>query len=173
MAAKTAGKLAEGTRINEAGRIEIGRGEGLEMGGDNCVLKGGEEIGGGAWGEGAHEVARAGPDAEANKEVELVRGKYSGASLAGEEKAETIEGGCGTVEGRLNGGRDVGIGANGGAKNRVAGGDRGAVTTEEGAGTSLRGEGGVTQSINDAAEGSGGGGAKGWLGEEGAVDGGL
>lgn len=136
-------------------------------------LKGGEEVSDRARGQCAHEVARAGPDAEAEEQVKLIGGEDSGALAAGEEEAETVKEGGGACKGGTHRGGDEGVGAKRSAKDRVAGGYGRALTTEEGGRALTGGAGGIAKGIGDTAEGSCGGLTEGRLGEEWAVDGGL
>ena len=97
MAAKAAWELAEGTGVYEGSGVEVRGREGLEVGGYNGGLEGGQLGSDSTRREGAHVVARAGPDAEAEEEVKLVRGRDSGPLTGHEEEAEAVEGGSGTV----------------------------------------------------------------------------
>jgi hypothetical protein len=121
-------------------------------------------------------VAQAWPYAETDQEVPLIRCIAAGGArvIVKEEAVKDRDEAQGGSSGLSHGGLNKGVSTHRGAKDRVARGYSGALTTQQSSSAcSVSGELRVTEEANGAVEGSGGSSAGGREGEEGAIDGGL
>jgi hypothetical protein len=121
-------------------------------------------------------VAEAWPYAETDQKVPLIRCIAAGGArvIVEEEAIKDRDEAQGSSRGLSHGSLYKGISTHRGAKDRVARGNSGALTTQQSrSASSVSGKLRVSEETNGAMEGSGGSSAGGRKGEEGAIDGGL